>query len=620
MVREQVNTKKVILFTTFFFTVLYSGRGSLLPFLTLYFRQLGLSATQTGILFGGKSLVAFWTGPAWTRCAGRYKKKRIILMMALFMAIAGNLGLTLIPPVDKSLSLIYCPKTGNNHTGGASAGGNGRINTTEVPNTVLMTPNVPTQSTVEITSSTVGNLNEASLVATLTTHETSANYNFVNSLDNAYDQYKTKQLKKGKKISMDRFLNWLESHDPNLYNAVLTNTLPPDFGERQKRELNDGYEKTYSANFSGTTRWSLRGIQDQMFTLKDQFMDLEYRTFIFALIVILISEIFASPGQEICEDSLYETLDSVDETEKYGSHQTYCIFSYGLFAFITSLIVENASCIIFPETSRLMIHFYSFAIFFGSAFLLAFCYPFHTDTKIRHRSKYVIGLKSILSSRSNAIFVLTMIIAGGFQANVSNFLFWLLQDLGGSEILFGSVVFLGAMCEIPMLYLGVFLAKKITNIGTLALAMFFLCVRCLLYSFMQHPWAVLPIELSHAFSYGALMGAVSSLAENIAPPGEERTVEYILLSLYWGLGYGAGCMIGGYLYDKVGLVILFQGSAVLAFIWGTIVIATAKLAPQKKKTLHYASLLHGGDDDEDISDDSDEMFSDDWLVNALNEK
>ncbi|XP_033125701.1 major facilitator superfamily domain-containing protein 6-like protein B [Anneissia japonica] len=616
MVRgEQVNLKKVILFTTFFFTIYYSGKGCLLPYLTLYFRQLGLSATQTGMLFGGKALVGFWTGPAWARCARRYKKRRIILMISLFMAIAGNLGLTLIPPVDKALSLVYCPN--DNHTDGVhKGGGNGHTNITHTstnPSLVQSTPSPEkvTEPNVRLTSPTFGSFsNEATA--------TSEHSVFANALQKSYDRYKKKQNAKGKEVSMEKFLDWLKSHDADLYSAVLAHTLPPDFGDRQKREDSASDDADTSIN-SGTTRWSLKGLQNQMFTLKDQFMDLEYRTFIFALSVILIGELFASPGQEICEDALYETLDSVDEVEKYGSHRSYGLFGYGFFAFITSIIVDNASCIIFPDTSRLMIYFYSFAIFFGLAFLLAFCYPIYTDSKVRNRSKYVKGLKAILSSRSNAMFVITMIFAGAFQANITNFLFWLLQDLGGSELLFGSVVFISTICEIPLLYLGIFLAKKISNIGTVALAMFFLSVRCLLYSFLQHPWAVLPIELSHAFSYGALMGAVSSLAEQIAPPGEERSVEHIFMSLYWGFGYGCGCMIGGYLYDKVGLVILFQGSAVLAFIWATIVIATAKLVPQKKKTLHYASLLQGGDED-DISDDSDEMFSDDWLVNALNEK
>ena len=63
--------KSVTLASVFYF-LYHGGKACLLPFLTLYFRRIGLTATQVGVICSLKSLAWFITAPIWTVMAKKY--------------------------------------------------------------------------------------------------------------------------------------------------------------------------------------------------------------------------------------------------------------------------------------------------------------------------------------------------------------------------------------------------------------------------------------------------------------------------------------------------------------------------------------------------------------------
>ena len=60
----------VCVFGLFYF-LYFGGFACLIPFITLYFRQLGLSASQVGIICGSKSIAWVLIAPVWISCAQR---------------------------------------------------------------------------------------------------------------------------------------------------------------------------------------------------------------------------------------------------------------------------------------------------------------------------------------------------------------------------------------------------------------------------------------------------------------------------------------------------------------------------------------------------------------------
>lgn len=57
-----------------FYLFFYSAFGSLFPLIGIYFKQQGMSATETGILIGCRYIVEIFASPFWANIADRFNK------------------------------------------------------------------------------------------------------------------------------------------------------------------------------------------------------------------------------------------------------------------------------------------------------------------------------------------------------------------------------------------------------------------------------------------------------------------------------------------------------------------------------------------------------------------
>jgi MFS family permease len=214
------------------------------------------------------------------------------------------------------------------------------------------------------------------------------------------------------------------------------------------------------------------------------------------------------------------------------------------------------------------------------------------------------------------MFVITLMVTGMVYASYFNFLFWLLIDMGSKEFTLGVCITIAALAEIPMLLFNDKLIKKIGNGGVVCLSVLFLSARCLYYSFLPTPWAVLPAELTHAFTHTALWWAVLSSQTFNSTPALSRSIRSILSTVYFGVGFGFGSVVSGIVYDAYGPAILFQAGAVLAIAWFPFLGLGMRCCREKDRNhVKYTRLLNS----DDMSDDTDSM-EDDWLEQALKER
>ncbi|KJH43255.1 hypothetical protein DICVIV_10716 [Dictyocaulus viviparus] len=66
-----------------FYLAFFASFGSLFPLLAVYFKQLGMTATQTGLLLGCRPLVEFASGPFWSSFANRFRLVNKLLTISL---------------------------------------------------------------------------------------------------------------------------------------------------------------------------------------------------------------------------------------------------------------------------------------------------------------------------------------------------------------------------------------------------------------------------------------------------------------------------------------------------------------------------------------------------------
>ena len=80
-----------------FFFMFFGGIGAFLPYLALYFKQLGLSAAQAGVLVGIRPLSELFQS-AWGWVGDKYKKRKTILQLGLVFYTASALIALAIQP------------------------------------------------------------------------------------------------------------------------------------------------------------------------------------------------------------------------------------------------------------------------------------------------------------------------------------------------------------------------------------------------------------------------------------------------------------------------------------------------------------------------------------------
>ena len=93
----QINEKLLVVkaFNFFFFAAI----GSLFPYLSVFYKQIWLTARETGILLGMRPLIQLVATPMWGIIADTYSKGKLIFMVSLVGWLALNYSLSLVSPV-----------------------------------------------------------------------------------------------------------------------------------------------------------------------------------------------------------------------------------------------------------------------------------------------------------------------------------------------------------------------------------------------------------------------------------------------------------------------------------------------------------------------------------------
>ena len=81
-----------------FYFFFYSAFGSLFPLMGVYFKQMGMSPFQCGLLVGARPFVEFLSAPFWGSYADRSKKGKLMLLASLSAWIVFTLPLGFIQP------------------------------------------------------------------------------------------------------------------------------------------------------------------------------------------------------------------------------------------------------------------------------------------------------------------------------------------------------------------------------------------------------------------------------------------------------------------------------------------------------------------------------------------
>ncbi|XP_004638589.1 major facilitator superfamily domain-containing protein 6-like [Octodon degus] len=556
------------------------------PFLTLYLRQLGLAAPWVGILMGSKLLVAACWSPFCAFLAKSCQKRRAFLVGSLLGSAGASLLMVLVPPLDGDVLHGSCNK---------SSGMTARV----LPPGATLTGTIPSPRDSASThpaglpSRPVGRKLKGQEASDFTVgpgeseQETLEGLRLVSSPEGARTAPHTLQpFTSGVKADP-----WEGASEAGAEAALL---LPQEAVLGRPASASEAKGEALSLELSEGLQW----------------------TFLLALGFIVSWELLAAPLEQVASDSLYEYLDFVDASDRYGSLGLWRLLGMAAGVCGIAAFMGRLDCFLMTSGPRGVVCFYGYALVSTLALLVSTTFPVPTYQQQEPGYKTIKALSLLGGDPHLFLLALTVLLVGVVTSTVQNFLFWHMEDHGSSELVMGFSVALSLLGEILLYPLKTMLLRKLSRVGAVGLGLGCLAGQLLYYSFLWSWWSVLPIQILSAISHGVLWWAVEASAEDLATPGMERPLSTMFRGHFHRGGCSLGSFVGGFLAMRFSLVVLYRTCCVGLLLWLAVFLSIQPRLPQERK-INYSKLLAVDSSDTSDSEPGSER---DWLVKAMKEE
>lgn len=185
------------------------------------------------------------------------------------------------------------------------------------------------------------------------------------------------------------------------------------------------------------------------------------------------------------------------------------------------------------------------------------------------------GAKNVVTDVLNVLknveiiaLLVSCFVLGTAWGYIESFLFWFLQDLGGSRSLMGITITVGGAAGIPLLVMSGPIIEKIGHANVLFIGFVFYAIRLLGYSLIYDPWHCLIFEAMESITSSLSFTAAVTYAAKLSSITTDSSIQGLLGGLYFGVGKGAGSLVGGYLMKAFGTRPTFQIFAVFSLLTG----------------------------------------------------
>ncbi|XP_014681374.1 PREDICTED: major facilitator superfamily domain-containing protein 6-like [Priapulus caudatus] len=607
------NVDRDLLISKTFYFFFFSAFGSLFPLLAIYFKQLGMNPIQAGTLIGIRPLIEFVGAPLWGRLADKFSRRKLVCLFSLFCWVAFTLAISFITPPPASC-LYY----------------------SNVTHKYLEEPYVPIEKRdVRFTSRLEDDELRAlwnHLDATMTTEMTT---DAAPDYDDD-DDLEVELQNAGDGVRRRRAIIEMRTQRPRFPQGHVIGKSPERIDENRV------------VNYDTRTEGSL--VKPPFSTIVYRERDVR-EVFWLLLLLIVVGEFFCAPAITLADTATLTVLgDDVElygRQRMFGSlGWGVAMFVIGI-VLDNSLAFADHPC---GEREigekNYTICFAVFSVLMSCAFLTATQFRFSCEgdavdnlpmsvlqsgqTFPRHEHEappqlsvtnenadypqhpsdavsdavsarashqqaapadephvWLTVLKTFCSAHYIAILYVVWFMGFG-NGLVFTFLFWHLQDLGGTPSLFGIASVINHVSEIFAYFFSVRLIRSIGHLRVLYLGLTINIARFLYISWLKNPWWVLPFELAQGITHACVWGAICSYITQAVPPNHRPSAQGILQGLHHALGRACGAIIGGMLATRFGTQITFRGYGFASLI---VLVAFAALFFFVKDRGH---MSHGG--------------------------
>ncbi|XP_040295645.1 major facilitator superfamily domain-containing protein 6 [Bufo bufo] len=542
-----------LLISKVFYFFFYSAYGSLYPLLPVYYKQLGMSPSQSGLLVGIRYFIEFCSAPFWGVIADRFRKGKVVLLFSVLCWVLFNLGIGFVKPA----ALVCVP---------------------DMPMPVKPTNSSPFETTpLPFTSVSTQSVKGSSTIA----------------------------KKRRKRDLQGDLLAWELSNSEKMVYKESSILL-----HRMLREVANG---TSAPALSGPSGNITTAIITTTITTKSPNAVLQYNQedvetiFLLILLVVIIGEFFSAPAVTIVDSVTLQYLGK--HRDRYGLQRMWGSLGWGLAMLSIGIgidhtrinvIIEGNGCNE-PEYKNYRIAFIVFGVLMSLALIVSTQFHFyyhhlkpsevrredveispvetssqqesqvHNQNEGRSEDETVQNfrfwdlIKIICTVQYGSVLFVAWFMGFGY-GYVFTFLFWYLEDLKGTTTLFGVCSVLSHISELTAYFFSHKLIELVGHIRVLYIGLACNTARYLYISYMGNAWTVLPMEVLQGVTHAAIWAACISYLSAAVPPALRTSAQGILQGLHLGLGRGCGAMIGGVLVNFFGAAETFRGIGMASLV------------------------------------------------------
>ncbi|XP_035854321.1 major facilitator superfamily domain-containing protein 6-A isoform X2 [Sander lucioperca] len=557
-----------LLISKVFYLFFYAAYGSLHPLLALYYKQLGMSASRSGLLVGIRYFIEFCSAPFWGVVADRFKKGKMVLLFSVLCWLVFNCGIGFVKPAE-----MMCVVVGGDLPTTAAA-----PQTTTVPhgNSTNRTRN--RRSFLELTG-----LPEIldSHFSTLRRPERSANFN--------------------------------------------ATSVPLEPASTTRLAPNTTLPTTTTTTTTATPPAPTKATKHQIVYNKDQVESI----FLLILLVVIVGEFFSAPAVTIVDTVTLQYLGRA--RDRYGLQRMWGSLGWGLAMLLVGIwidhthmtvVIDGVGCVV-PDfrLHNYQIAFIVFGVLMGAAFVVATQFYFDNGGDYRQElpegaaedgsgprsspesdssGRTAIGpdaaqefrysdlLKLLCSVRYSSVLFVAWFMGFGYGF-VFTFLYWHLEDLHGTTTLFGVCSVLSHISELVAYFTSHKFIELVGHVRVLYIGLACNTARYLYISYLKNAWTVLPMEILQGVTHASVWAACISYLSAAVPPALRTSAQGILQGLHLGLGRGCGAMVGGVFVNYFGAAETFRGigmaSLVILLIFSFIQCLTGETEEKEDRML-----------------------------------
>ncbi|XP_063733928.1 major facilitator superfamily domain-containing protein 6-A isoform X2 [Eleginops maclovinus] len=551
-----------LLISKIFYFFFYAAYGSLHPLLALYYRQLGMSASRSGLLVGIRYFIEFCSAPFWGVVADRFKKGKAVLLFSVVCWLVFNSGIGFVRPAEmKCVEVNLAP-----------------ITTTTMPVITTLPPGNFTSS------STNRSRSRRSILELSGLHET-----------------------------LDSYIQVLprEKRGANDSSVPFNTTLAPFFPANTTRPTTTRTTTTSPAP-TKAKKYEIIYNPDQVESL-----------FLLILLVVIVGEFFSAPALTIVDTVTLQYLGKA--RDHYGLQRMWGSLGWGLAMLLVGIwidhthlipLINGLGCIV-PEFRNYQIAFIVFGVMMAVAFIVATQFyfedgsgyqqelpegvvedspralpneqtPSSPGSSAAQEFNYSDLLRLLCSVRYSSVLFVAWFMGFGYGF-VFTFLYWHLEDLQGSTTLFGICSVLSHISELAAYFTSHKFIELVGHVRVLYIGLACNTARYLYISYLQNAWTVLPMEVLQGVTHASVWAACISFLSAAVPPALRTSAQGILQGLHLGLGRGCGAMVGGVFVNYFGAAATFRGigmaSLVILLIFSFIQWLTAESEEKEDRIL-----------------------------------